>query len=162
MDHDRILMRQRLIAALVPLETGYALDLQSRFEAPSGPITLGKTNFGFLGVRVTKTLSEQFGGGHLTNAEGTRESRRSLANPVAGSIIPAPRSPMSSRASPTSTTPRTRTTPPTGTSAGMDGSAPPSASKSPGASPPTTRWTSATASGCIPAPPMRMPLTAPG
>lgn len=70
MDHDRVLMRQHLIASLVPLESGYAVDLQSRFEAPSGPVTLGKTNFGFLGVRVAKTLSEQFGGGRLTNAEG--------------------------------------------------------------------------------------------
>jgi hypothetical protein len=59
-----------MIAALVPLENGCAFDLQSRFEAPSGPISLEKTNFGFLGVRVAKTISEQFGGGRLTNAEG--------------------------------------------------------------------------------------------
>lgn len=70
MDHDKVLIRQHLIAALVPMHSGYAIDLQSRFEAPSGPITLGKTNFGFLGVRVAKTISEQFGGGRLTNDKG--------------------------------------------------------------------------------------------
>ena len=34
------------------------------------PIELGKTNFGFLGVRVAKTMSEQFGGGRVLNARG--------------------------------------------------------------------------------------------
>ncbi len=65
-------MKQSLIAAIEPLEKGdYALDLQSRFESANGaPVELGKTNFGFLGVRLAKTISEQFGGGRLTNAEG--------------------------------------------------------------------------------------------
>jgi hypothetical protein len=65
-------MKQSLIAAIEPLDNGeYALDLQSRFESPNGaPVELGRTNFGFLGVRLAKTISEQFGGGRLTNAEG--------------------------------------------------------------------------------------------
>ncbi|CAN5718736.1 hypothetical protein BH23PLA1_BH23PLA1_34960 [soil metagenome] len=65
-------MKQGLIAAIEPLaDNGYALDLQSRFETATGsPVELGKTNFGFLGVRLAKTVSEQFGGGRLTNAEG--------------------------------------------------------------------------------------------
>jgi hypothetical protein len=66
-------LSQLLIAAVEPMgaDGSYALDLQSRFTSPDGrPIELGKTNFGFLGVRVAKTISEQFGGGRLTNAEG--------------------------------------------------------------------------------------------
>jgi hypothetical protein len=64
----RALLRQSLIVALEPFENGeYAVDFQSRFEAVDGPVELGKTNFGFLGVRVAKTLSEQFGGGVLSN-----------------------------------------------------------------------------------------------
>lgn len=60
-----------LIAAVEPIGEGYALDLQSRFTSPDGrPVELGKTNFGFLGVRVAKTISEQFGGGTLTSSEG--------------------------------------------------------------------------------------------
>lgn len=67
----RGVLRQRLTIGLEPLAEGnYALDLQSRFETSGGPVELGKTNFGFLGVRVAKTISEQFGGGRLTNAEG--------------------------------------------------------------------------------------------
>ena len=50
---------------------GFALDLQSRLESSGGiPLELGKTNFGFLGVRVAKTMSEQFGGGRLMNSRG--------------------------------------------------------------------------------------------
>jgi hypothetical protein len=64
-------MRQTLVIALEPQSGGgYALDLQSRFEAAGAPVELGQTNFGFLGVRVAKTLSEQFGDGRLTSSEG--------------------------------------------------------------------------------------------
>jgi hypothetical protein len=67
----RVRLSHLLIAAVEPTEAGIALDLQSRFTSPDGrPVELGKTNFGFLGVRVAKTISEQFGGGRLTNAEG--------------------------------------------------------------------------------------------
>ena len=67
----RTILRHRLMIVLEPRDGGgYALDLQSRFESTGVPVELGKTNFGFLGVRVAKTISEQFGGGHLTNAEG--------------------------------------------------------------------------------------------
>jgi hypothetical protein len=69
--HGHTIMRQRLIVVLEPKsDGGFALDLQSRFEAVGIPVELGKTNFGFLGVRVAKTMSEQFGGGRLRNAEG--------------------------------------------------------------------------------------------
>jgi hypothetical protein len=67
----RAWMRHHLIAALEPRDDGgFALDLQSRFEAAGGAVELGQTNFGFLGVRVAKTMSEQFGGGRLTNDRG--------------------------------------------------------------------------------------------
>ena len=42
----------------------FVVDLQSRFDSADGnPVEFGKSNFGFLGVRVAKTMSEQFGGG---------------------------------------------------------------------------------------------------
>lgn len=69
-------MRQQLTIAVEPRpDGGFALDLQSRFETPGGPIELGRTNFGFLGVRVAKTLSERFGGGSLTDSEGRTGER---------------------------------------------------------------------------------------
>jgi hypothetical protein len=67
----QVLLKHLLIVALQPLESGnYAFDLQSRFEVASGPVELGQTNFGFLGVRLAKTISEQFGAGVLTNERG--------------------------------------------------------------------------------------------
>jgi hypothetical protein len=64
-------LRQGLIVAIEPRDDGgFALDLQSRFEPTGGAVELGQTNFGFLGVRVAKTLSDQFGGGRLVNADG--------------------------------------------------------------------------------------------
>jgi hypothetical protein len=69
----RELLEQELIAALRPLAGGeFTLELQSLFRPGSGltETKLGKTNFGFLAVRVAKTVSEAFGGGLLTNSEG--------------------------------------------------------------------------------------------
>jgi hypothetical protein len=77
--HGQTLLNHRLILVIEPLgETDFALDLQSRFEVPpgGGPIELGQTNFGFLGVRVAKTLSERFGGGQLVSADGTTSEEK--------------------------------------------------------------------------------------
>jgi hypothetical protein len=69
----RAVLRQRLTIVIEPRGGGgFALDLQSRFEAAGRPVELGRTNFGFLGVRVAKTMSEQFGDGRLINADGAR------------------------------------------------------------------------------------------
>jgi hypothetical protein len=67
----KAILRQELTIVLEHARfNGYAIDLQSRFESPDGnPVELGRTNFGFLGVRVAKTMSEQFGGGRLTDAQ---------------------------------------------------------------------------------------------
>jgi hypothetical protein len=68
----RSIMGQELTIVLEPARyNGFALDIQSRFESSAGvPVELGRTNFGFLGIRVAKTMSEQFGGGRLTDARG--------------------------------------------------------------------------------------------
>lgn len=67
----RVRLNQLLIAAVEDGGEGYAFDLQSRFSSPDGrPVELARTNFGFLGVRLAKSISEQFGGGRLTGSEG--------------------------------------------------------------------------------------------
>ena len=43
------------------------MELQSIFSPLSESLEFGKTNFGFLAVRVAKSISEHFGGGKLTN-----------------------------------------------------------------------------------------------
>jgi hypothetical protein len=57
--------------ALRPLPGGELLiDFLLTFSPIGGPVTLGKTSFGFLAVRVAKTMSVKFGGGLLRNSEG--------------------------------------------------------------------------------------------
>jgi hypothetical protein len=68
----KLLMEQDVVAALIPLADGeHALEIQITMRPPANAksVELAKTNFGFLAVRVAKTLSVQFGGGQITNSE---------------------------------------------------------------------------------------------
>lgn len=70
--HDpKDLLEQDLFAALIPgpgRET--LLELQTSFRPLATQLEFGKTNFGFLAVRVAKAISAFFGGGTLTNSGG--------------------------------------------------------------------------------------------
>ncbi|GIW80894.1 MAG: hypothetical protein KatS3mg105_2701 [Gemmatales bacterium] len=69
------IMQQELVAALLPLaDAEHALEIQITLKpvADNAKVELGKTNFGFLAVRVAKSLSVHFGGGRLTNSEGEK------------------------------------------------------------------------------------------
>lgn len=70
--HDpKELLEQELIAAVRPGENGETLvELQSTFLPTADLLEFGKTNFGFLAVRVAKSLSAHFGGGQLSDSEG--------------------------------------------------------------------------------------------
>jgi hypothetical protein len=70
--HDpQPLVEQELVAFVRPLDDGeYTLDLQSTFRPRAEQIEFQQTNFGFLAVRVAKSISAHFGGGKLTNSEG--------------------------------------------------------------------------------------------
>jgi hypothetical protein len=67
----RQLLRQTTIYAISRIDDKHqALDVQAEFTVINGlMIELGKSNFGLMGVRVAKTISEQFGGGRLLNSE---------------------------------------------------------------------------------------------
>ncbi len=68
-----ILLQELTIVIEPTKDVGFSLDLQSRFESPDGrPVELGRTSFGFLGVRVAKTMSEEYGGGRLTGGDGAQ------------------------------------------------------------------------------------------
>jgi hypothetical protein len=74
----RELMEQTLVAILRPLEHGeQTLELQSTFVPTTEAIRLGKTNFGFLAVRVARSISEYFGGGRLSDSQG-RETEAAI------------------------------------------------------------------------------------
>ena len=53
-----------------------------RPAAGAESVELGKTNFGFLAVRVAKTLSVHFGGGALTNSEGQQGEKAIFGKPA--------------------------------------------------------------------------------
>ncbi len=67
------IMEQETVAALIPLPNNeHLLELQLTLRPPNkvASTQLEKTNFGFLAVRVAKSISAHFGGGQLHNSEG--------------------------------------------------------------------------------------------
>jgi hypothetical protein len=70
--HDpQPLLEQETILVLQPLADGeYLLDWQLRFTPRSAQLEFQQSNFGFLAVRVAKSISAVFGGGQLTDSEG--------------------------------------------------------------------------------------------
>lgn len=70
--HDpKELLEQELIAGVRPGPDGETfLELQATFKPTAESLEFGKTNFGFLAVRMAKSLSAHFGGGIITNSEG--------------------------------------------------------------------------------------------
>jgi hypothetical protein len=82
--HDpRELLQQELI---VVVSTGpkdeARVELQSTFRPTADALEFGKTNFGFLAVRVAKSISEYFGGGLLTNSDGQEHEAAIFGKPA--------------------------------------------------------------------------------
>jgi hypothetical protein len=68
-DDVKVLDEKRTIA-LDPVEGGYLFVLDIDLHASVCPITFGDTKEGSMGVRVPNAMTEKFGKGTLTNAEG--------------------------------------------------------------------------------------------
>ena len=67
----KTLLEERRAMRFFPQEGGqWLLVLNLAFSAPKEPVTLGKTNFGFVGVRMAKTIGVHDGGGMIRNSEG--------------------------------------------------------------------------------------------
>jgi len=82
---DNELMQQELIVALIPMEQDEsALELAFTFKPSANreSVELGKTNFGFLAVRVAKSISAHFGGGQITSSEGLSGEPMLFAKPA--------------------------------------------------------------------------------
>jgi hypothetical protein len=68
-DHLRLVERRGVTVR--PLDGGaWLLILDMEFSAPTEPVTLGKTPFGMIGVRMAKTIGVNDGGGTIRNSEG--------------------------------------------------------------------------------------------
>jgi hypothetical protein len=65
--------KRRLTFTDLPLGQ-LALDIDTTFEAASAPVTLGKTNFGILGIRVARTMRVHEGLGGIIYNSGEAEN----------------------------------------------------------------------------------------
>ncbi len=70
--HDsRALVEQQVVVVIRPADVGETLvEIQTTFIPLSQQLEFRKTNFGFLGVRVAKSISACFGDGTITDSEG--------------------------------------------------------------------------------------------
>ena len=82
--HDpKELLEQELIVGVRPGEHGETfVELQSTFKPTGDVLEFGKTNFGFLAVRVAKSISEHFGGGKLTSSESQEHEANIFGKPA--------------------------------------------------------------------------------
>jgi len=78
-------MDQDVVIAIRPLpEDEHEVEFQFTLRPPEGvaSVTLGKTNFGLLAVRVSKSLSAHFGGGQLTSSDGAMGEKNVFGKPA--------------------------------------------------------------------------------
>jgi hypothetical protein len=81
--HKAKLIQQELIAVYRPLPHGEGwLELQTTFVPAMDKLSLGRTNFGFLGLRVAGSISAHYGGGRLTGSEGTTGEKAIFGKPA--------------------------------------------------------------------------------
>jgi len=67
----KVLLNETRTVSVVLLDgKEWLLSIDSTFTAKNKPVTLGKTPFGFLGVRMAKTIGVNDGGGQIRNSEG--------------------------------------------------------------------------------------------
>jgi hypothetical protein len=85
-DRDRKeVLEQDVVAALIALDAGeHALELQITMRPPKGgaKVELQQNNFGFLAVRVAKSISAHFGGGQLTSSKGQEHESNIFGKPA--------------------------------------------------------------------------------
>jgi hypothetical protein len=68
---QRVLLHERRRIRIQTLDDDqWLLTLEMEFETPADPVTLGKTPFGMLGVRMAKTIGVHDGGGTIRNSSG--------------------------------------------------------------------------------------------
>ena len=87
--HDpKDLLEQDVFAAVIPgPEQETFLEIQTSFKPIASQLEFGKTNFGFLAVRVSKAISAFFGGGTLTNTGNTALNGTAAAFLIAGYLL---------------------------------------------------------------------------
>lgn len=68
---DKVLLKELRTMRVQPLEgKTWLLVIDLELAPPAGEVTLGKTPFGFIGVRMAKTIGVHDGGGTIRNSAG--------------------------------------------------------------------------------------------
>ncbi|MHC4397405.1 MAG: DUF6807 domain-containing protein [Planctomycetota bacterium] len=68
---DKVLLHETRRVTAVPLEDSeWLMIIDMEFKADVAAVTLGKTPFGMIGVRMAKTIGVNDGGGTIRNSEG--------------------------------------------------------------------------------------------
>jgi len=73
-----LLLETRQITVLLLGNSEWLLIIDMEFKAKDEPVTLGKTPFGMIGVRMAKTIGVNDGGGRIRNSEGAVNEKEVL------------------------------------------------------------------------------------
>ena len=73
-----LLLETRRVTVLLLPDSEWLLIIDMEFKAKDKPVTLGKTPFGMLGVRMAKTIGVNDGGGRIRNSEGAVNEKEVL------------------------------------------------------------------------------------
>ena len=65
-----LLLETRKVTVLLLNESEWILIIDMEFKAKNKTVTLGKTPFGMIGIRMAKTIGVNDGGGRIRNSEG--------------------------------------------------------------------------------------------
>jgi hypothetical protein len=69
-DGKVLLLETRRVTVLLLPDSEWLLIVDMEFNAKNGAVTLGKTPFGMIGVRMAKTIGVNDGGGTIRNSDG--------------------------------------------------------------------------------------------
>jgi hypothetical protein len=68
---NKLMVERRMATVFPGVNDSWWLVIDLQLEAPAGkPVTLGKTTFGPLGIRMSKTVCVHEGGGRILNSQG--------------------------------------------------------------------------------------------
>jgi hypothetical protein len=78
-NNGNVLLIETRKVTVLPLENAeWLLTIDLEFKAANGTVTLGKTPFGMIGVRMAKTIGVNDGGGKIRNSEGAVNEKEVL------------------------------------------------------------------------------------
>jgi hypothetical protein len=70
-----LLLETRKVTAMPLDDSEWLMIIDMEFKANNKPVTLGKTPFGMIGVRMAKTIGVNDGGGMIRNSEGAMNEK---------------------------------------------------------------------------------------